>query len=106
MTKQVWLPSSADSGSRTFVGVDTSRQVIDRCHVPTGPDTLCGFPIFEGESPRVMERHIRRCVSENEAHIHAARNRAHPDILKPWDTEFHAWVQKHREALIEGRKRA
>lgn len=99
VTKQMWLPSSADHGSRTFVaGVDTSRPVIDRCRV-------CRIPFFEGEEHRVHE-HLVACARRNHERLVAQVKRAHPDILKPWDTDFHAWVQKHRTSLLEGRKRA
>lgn len=106
VSKSIWVPSGADTGSRTFIaGVDTSREVIDRCVVPTGPDSACGFPIYAGESQKVLEAHIRLCVRRNEDHIRAARERAHPSIMKPWDTEYAEWVEKHRVELLEGRMR-
>jgi hypothetical protein len=106
VSKSIWVPSGADTGSRTFIaGVDTSREVIDRCVVPTGPESACGFPVYAGESHRVLEAHIRLCVIRNEEHIRAARERAHPSIMKPWDTEYAEWVEKNRTALLEGRMR-
>lgn len=106
MTKQMWVPSGADTGNRTFVaGIDTSREIVDRCVVPTGPESACGFPVYAGESHKVMEAHLRRCLAANHEHIVAAREQAHPTIMKPWDTEYAEWVAKHRVALLEGRMR-
>jgi hypothetical protein len=95
----IWLPSSAEHGDRPLVsGVDTSREIIDRCRICTE------FVVYEGDHPRAMELHIRRCVAANEERLREERERQHPSIMAPWDKDFAAWMTKHRDAVLEGRK--
>jgi hypothetical protein len=67
---QIWLPSSAEHGDRKLVsGVDTSREIVDRCRV------CQEFVVFEGEHPRTMEMHLRRCLRANHERVMAERER-------------------------------
>jgi hypothetical protein len=96
----IWLPSSAEHGDRKLVsGVDTTREIVDRCRV------CQEFVVYEGEHPRTMELHLRRCLRANHDRLMAERERQHPSVMLPWDTDFSSWMQRHREAVLEGRKK-
>lgn len=94
---------------RTGLVVPTSAvihnsPVVDRCIVPT-PDGPCGHPLREGESRTDFDNHVAQCARRNAETILHERERQHPSIMKPWDTELDTWISKHREALLEGRKK-
>lgn len=94
----IWLPSGADHGDRALVGgTDTSRPIVDRCRI------CREFVVFEGEHPRTMEMHLRRCVAANEALLREERERQHPSIMAPWDPEFFRWMRSNERAVLEGR---
>lgn len=98
MSLQIWVPGTADVGDRTVVRHE-GRAVADRCRV------CQEFVTYEGEPARIMEAHIVRCVKKHQEELEVARERAHPEIMKPWDTEFADWMTAHREAVLEGRKK-
>lgn len=85
------------------------RPVVDRCVVPVdreGEIVPCGHPRFEGESMESFERgHQIDCLRRNHETIVAVREQQHPAIMDPWDPELAKWVQRHGEAILEGRKR-
>jgi hypothetical protein len=84
---QIWVPKSADVGERAVVARE-GEQIVDRCR-------LCGeFVRYAGEPERVMIAHVQRCYSANEQRIREDRERAHPEIMKPWDPEYVSWLRK------------
>lgn len=80
------------------------KAVVDRCRVPT-PEGPCGHPFFEDESQSKREAHLVDCCRRNTDTIMAERERQHPAIMEPWDTELDRWIAQHRREIIEGRKR-
>jgi hypothetical protein len=61
---------------------------------------------FYKDQLSAYERHVVKCVHANVEKIEAER----PSVKNPllygiWDKELEAWMGKHREALLEDRKR-
>jgi len=75
----------------------SARRVVDRCRI-------CKAPRLEHETQRSWESHITRCLAEHHDELMAERRRRHPDILKPWDPEYAAWIQDpaRRRGLMDG----
>lgn len=92
------------SGSRIH-----HRAVVDRCVVPVrtedGGTRPCGHPLFEDEPPAKLAQHVARCCQENHDTIMEVRARQHPAIMDAWDPELEAYVNRHAQAILEGRKR-
>jgi hypothetical protein len=92
----LWIPPSATIHRQKPIG---------RCRVPVNDEGKpCNHPFFPGEE-RAMTTHIAACTKRHLDVIHRYRQRTHPDIMRPWDGELKAWVDKHSEAILEGRKR-
>jgi hypothetical protein len=74
------------------------RRIVDRCRV-------CKCPFYEDESRSRIERHLIDCVKANHDRLMADRARQHPEIMRPWDPEFAAWIQDpaKRRSLMTGR---
>jgi hypothetical protein len=87
MSLQIWVPKSADVGDRAVVARE-GEQVADRCRI------CWDFVRYEGEPERVMIAHVQRCYAEHEAQLREDRERAHPEIMKPWDPEYVSWLRK------------
>lgn len=92
MPPEIWIPKTAED------------EVIDRCRVPTAPGETCGHLFFKGEEHKIAP-HMARCVARNHDAIVAFKEKAHPEIMKPWDKDLDRWVSRNRDALIEGRKK-
>lgn len=91
-------------------GVIDERDVIGVCRVITGPQRRdgsypqCGATFLKGQE-RTMEAHTAACARENHEHVIAFFETRRPRIMRTWDTELQAWIDKHHDALVEGRKR-
>lgn len=92
MAPEIWIPTTA------------RRRVVDRCAVPT-PDGPCGHEFYEDEPAAVRERHIVACVKANADTVVEVRERMHPEIMRPWDPEYQAWLDEHAEGIAAGQVR-
>lgn len=80
-----------------------AKQPVTRCKVIVSVDgEVCGHPIFEGERP---EQHIVPCARRHEEHIRAYRDRTHPEIMRAWDKDLEGWIGRHRQEILDGRKK-
>ncbi len=85
------------------------RKVVDRCRIPvaiddvTGETTACATPFYEDEPRSKIEAHMVECAGRHQDVIRAARQRQHPDIMKPQDTELFTWIRKNAAAIMDGR---
>lgn len=77
-----------------------------QCTVPVGLDDCCGatFSIHERTD---FERHVQKCIKAHEEVIRAASPSIRRDVLGNgiWDKDLEKWMEKHRDALLEDRKR-
>lgn len=79
------------------------KPVIGACSVVvTAEGDVCGTPFFD---LREKISHVTECAKKHASAINAYRLRTHPDIMRAWDPELEAWITKHREAILDGRKR-
>lgn len=85
---QIWIPGSA-------------KEVVDRCKIPT-PDGPCGHAFYAGESDLKKAQHFKICAHEHMDGILEARQRQHPDVLKPWDPEYADWLDEHKAGIAAG----
>lgn len=90
----IWVPRVAEQ-----------RKVWQRCAVPQKHGGVCGYPIYEDEAFRSQKlaEHVRQCASDNHDHIVAAREQAHPSVMKAWDGERFRWVRENGAAILAGR---
>lgn len=89
MTKQLWIPPAS---REEFV-----------CRMPVGPDEICGHVCF---SDLELARHLKRCLSEHEGDMHAARLENRIPMLDHPDPELEAHMRAvGRRMLAEGRWR-
>lgn len=68
----------------------------------------CGKPFTERDMRRggAYEKHVVACAEEHDEELRALRHANDPVIGEDvGDTELKLWIDKHRVALIEGRKR-
>lgn len=65
--------------------------------------TFCGHPFWDGEQ-RKYAKHVRQCVEANEEEIAKASPRNH-ELFAGSDRELEDYVAKHRQEILEGRKR-
>jgi hypothetical protein len=77
---------------------------IGVCRVMT-KDGPCGTLFFPGEE-RKQGQHAATCAAENHEYLVAYLRTRRPDIMKPWDTEYAEWIDRHRKPLLEGRMKA
>ena len=108
----LWLPEGVapHNPARKMGKVEDDRPVIGVCRVPTGVDamgneTVCGMPFREGEE-RALAMHLKLCTERHADEIREAIERHHPEILKPLDKEFAAWLRSNRKGIMEGRLKA
>lgn len=95
MSLEIWVPGTADVGDRQVV-LD-ERKVVDRCRI------CKEFVRYEGEPARAMDLHAARCVRRHEEEIREKREREHPSIMRPWDTEFARWMRVNKDDVLRGR---
>lgn len=99
---RVWLPNGATKAMHA--------DVISICRVPvafdaeTGEVKTCGQKFVKGQEARV-ERHHAQCARDHDDVIRAYLQQRHPDIMKPWDPEYAAWLKQHARGIAEGRVR-
>jgi hypothetical protein len=75
-----------------------------RCLVVVNADgDQCGHPCM---SQRELVSHTSECARRHASAINAYRKRTHPDIMRAWDPELEEWFAKHKDAVLEGRKKA
>lgn len=65
---------------------------------------LCGAQFYKEELDK-YGKHMKQCSDRNEDAVMArSRREAYKELLAVGDTERDAWVKKHRQEIIEGRK--
>lgn len=73
------------------------------CTVPKADGLTCGKPFYEDEREK-YERHAVKCAQENAESIHKLMVQTRTPI-SGGVPDLEEWVAKHREELIEGRKK-
>jgi hypothetical protein len=64
---------------------------------------LCKTPFWERHQ---YEHHVTGCATAHAEEIHQMRPSVKaPAFDGPWDKELGAWLEVHRDEVIEGRKR-
>lgn len=108
---EIWIPGSADPGERYAsrtrdertgrVAPAPGKRVVDRCRIPTenGP---CGHAFLEDEPEVRKVAHLKECAERNAHVIREAAAKHHPDVLKPWDPEYAAWLEERKDGIAAG----
>jgi hypothetical protein len=82
---------------------DLQRDVISTCLVVVDASgKTCGQKFYRGQEA-LATKHTLDCLNRHRDELEAHMNHIHPEIMKPWDPEFAAWMHQHREAVAEGR---
>lgn len=76
-----------------------------QCTVPVTLDTVCGAT-FSRHERSSFDAHVQACIHANEDVIRAASPSIRRGVLGPgiWDRDLAAFMDKHVDAIREGRK--
>lgn len=88
------------------------RGLTGKCRNPVAVDPenetlfeFCNHPFFEHEGQRAIDYHVSRCSREHHEMIVRYLRTRRPEVMQAWDKDLERWVSRHRDELVEGRKK-
>lgn len=84
---------------------ELQRDVVSTCMVVVNVHgDVCGQKFYKGQE-ELAAIHSAKCAGEHADEIREWMARRRPDVMKPWDPEYHAWLRQHDQGIREGRVR-